>query len=273
MVGNIQEGVDAAVTVLGDAVNFAARLQALAEPDTVLMSEATHRLMQGMVEASFAGEHTIKGKSELQKVFRLDGIRHGVTRFDVAVIRGLSSFVGREHELELLERGLTEARSELRVIDISAEPGMGKSRLLHEFRKRIGKERAFVLSGSCSRDGEQTPFLPFIEMVRGSFRVSTGEAEGDVASRLGAAARGLQPRADDALTRLMQIYCKSIPNLEASPRLTLWNIGLTCHAARWSQNRLQEPQDRRARKGEEDSRSSCRHMEKRAADRFQGSPR
>ena len=184
VVGKVQEGVDAAVTVLGDTVNFAARLQALAEPDTVLMSEATHRLMQGMVEASFAGEHTIKGKSELQKVFRLDGIRHGVTRFDAAVIRGLSSFVGREHELELLERRLTEARSELRVIDISAEPGMGKSRLLHEFRKRIGKERAFVLSGSCSRDGEQTPFLPFIEMVRGSFRVSTGEAEGDVAQKL-----------------------------------------------------------------------------------------
>jgi hypothetical protein len=134
-------------------------------------------------EASFGGEHSIKGKSEPQKVFRLDGIREGVSRFDAAVIRGLSSFVGREHELESLERGLTEARSELRVIDISAEPGMGKSRLLHEFRQRIGKERAFVLSGSCSRDGEQTPFLPFIEMVRGLFRVSTGEPEGGVAQK------------------------------------------------------------------------------------------
>ena len=54
---------------------------------------------------------------------------------------------------------------------------MGKSRLLHEFRQRIGKERAFVLSGNCSPDGQQTPFLPFIEVVRGSFRVSAGEAE------------------------------------------------------------------------------------------------
>jgi class 3 adenylate cyclase len=184
VVGKVQEGADAGVTVLGDTVNFAARLQALAEPDSVLMSEATHRLLHGLVEASFGGEHSIKGKSEPQKVFRLDGIRHGATRFQAAVSRGLSSFVGREHELEVLERGLTEARSELRVIDISAEPGMGKSRLLHEFRQRIGKERAFVLSGSCSRDGEQTPFLPFIEMVRGSFRVSRGEAEGDVAQKL-----------------------------------------------------------------------------------------
>ena len=148
------------------------------------MSEATHRLVQGMVEASFAGEHSIKGKSEAQKVYRLDGIRHGATRFEAAVSRGLSTFVGREHELEVLERGLAEARSQLRVIDIAAEPGMGKSRLLHEFRQRVGKERAFVLSGNCSPDGQQTPFLPFVEVVRGLFRVSAGEAEKDVAQKL-----------------------------------------------------------------------------------------
>jgi class 3 adenylate cyclase len=126
VVGKVQEGADAGVTVLGDTVNFAARLQALAEPDSVLMSEATHRLMEGLVDASFGGEHSIKGKSEPQKVFRLDGIRHGATRFQAALSRGLSSFVGREHELEVLERGLTEARSELRVIDISTEPWHGK---------------------------------------------------------------------------------------------------------------------------------------------------
>jgi hypothetical protein len=97
--------------------------------------------VQGIVEASFAGEHSIKGNSEAQKVYRLDGIRHGATRFEAAVSRGLSIFVRREHELEVLERGLTEVRSELRVIDISAEPGMGKSRLLHEFRLRARRCR------------------------------------------------------------------------------------------------------------------------------------
>ena len=184
VVGKVQGGADAGVTVLGDTVNFAARLQALAEADSTVMSEATHRSVQGMVEASFAGEHSIKGKSEAQKVYRLDGIRHGATRFEAAVSRGLSTFVGREHELEVLQRGLAEARSQLRVIDIAAEPGMGKSRLLHEFRQRVGKERAFVLSGNCSPDGQQTPFLPFVEVVRGLFRVSAGEAEKDVAQKL-----------------------------------------------------------------------------------------
>ena len=168
----------------GDTVNFASRLQALATPNSVCMSEATYRLVQGRVEATFAGEQQIKGKSKPQKVYRLEAIRHGAARFEAAVSRGLSPFVGRERELEVLERELTEARSHFRVVDIVAEPGMGKSRLLHEFRQRIGKDRAFVLSGSCSSETQQTPFFPFIEVVRGSFRISAGEAEEDVAQKL-----------------------------------------------------------------------------------------
>jgi hypothetical protein len=182
VVGRVQEGVGA--TILGDTVNLAARLQTLAEPDSVFLSEATLRSVQGMVETSFAGEHAIKGRSQLQRVYRLDALRRGATRFEAAVSRGLSPFVGREHELEVLERGLNEARSDLCVIDLVAEPGMGKSRLLHEFRQRISKERAFVLSGNCSADGQQTPFLPFIELLRGSFRISVGEAEPSVAQKL-----------------------------------------------------------------------------------------
>jgi hypothetical protein len=165
-------------------VNLASRLQALAEPGAVYLSEATQRLVQGLVETTFAGSHAIKGKAEPQKVYRLDSIRQGATRFGAAVGRGLSPYVGREREMESLERGLAEARGQLRVVDIVAEPGMGKSRLLHEFRQRIGKDQAFVLSGSCSPDGQQTPFLPFIEVVRGSFQVSVGEAETEVARKL-----------------------------------------------------------------------------------------
>ena len=184
VVGAVQPGAEAGVTALGDTVNVAARLQALAEANSATMSEATQRLVQGMVEARFAGEHAIKGKSEPQKIWRLDGIREGATRFGAAVSRGLSAFVGREREMEVLERGLDDARSQLRIVDLAAEPGMGKSRLLYEFRKRIGKERAFFLTGNCSPDGQQTPFLPFIEVVRGSFRVGAGEAEKSIVQKL-----------------------------------------------------------------------------------------
>jgi hypothetical protein len=137
-----------------------------------------------LVETTFAGAHAIKGKAESQKVWRLDSIRQGATRFEAGVGRGLSPYVGREREMEILDRALAEARGELRVIDVVAEPGMGKSRLLHEFRQRVGKEQAFILTGSCSSDGRQTPFLPFIEVVRGSFQVRSGEAESEVARKL-----------------------------------------------------------------------------------------
>jgi predicted ATPase/class 3 adenylate cyclase len=184
VIGKVQGGANTGVTVLGDTVNVAARLQGLAEPDSVLMSEATYRSLQGMVDASFAGEHQIKGKSGSQRVYRLNGIRHGATRFEAAVSRGLSAFVGRERELELLERALGEGHSRMRAVDLAAEPGMGKSRLLHEFRQRIRRESAFVLFGTCSPDTQQTSFLPFIEVVRGSFKVSGGEAEKEVAQKL-----------------------------------------------------------------------------------------
>ena len=182
--GTVGGSADVAATVTGDTVNFASRLQALAAPDSVCMSEATYRLLQGRIEATFAGEQQIKGKSKPQKVYRLDAIRRGAARFDASISRGLSPFVGRERELEVLARGLAQARSKLCVVDIVAEPGMGKSRLLHEFRQGIGKDRAFVLRGSCSSETRQTPFFPFIEVVRGSFRISAGEAESDVAQKL-----------------------------------------------------------------------------------------
>jgi hypothetical protein len=131
-------GESAETTALGDTVNLAARLQTLAEPGTVLLSEPTYRLTLGLVEASFAGEHAIKGKAEPQKAWRLEGIRQDATRFTTALSRGLTAYIGRQRELEALESALAKARTDMRIVDVVAEPGIGKSRLLHEFRKRIG---------------------------------------------------------------------------------------------------------------------------------------
>jgi predicted ATPase len=108
----------------------------------------------------------------------------GAQRFDAALGRGLTSYFGRDRELETLHRRLRELTTGLQVIDMSGEPGIGKSRLLHEFRQRIGKANVTLLSGSCSLEDQQTPFLPFIEIVRGSFRVAAGENQAEIARKL-----------------------------------------------------------------------------------------
>ena len=82
----------------------------------------------------------------------------------------------------------------IQVVDIAGEPGIGKSRLLHEFLQRVGRSVAFILSGSCSPEDQQTPFLPFIEVVRGSFHVAVGEDQAAVTRKLDRRLKGPGPR-------------------------------------------------------------------------------
>ena len=118
----MQDGPDGGVTVMGDTVNVASRLQALAKPGSAVMSEATHRLVEGLVETSFFGEHDVKGKSELQKAYRLDAIREGATRFGAKLHRGLTKFIGRDQELEKLEPDSTRSARASRSSTSSASP-------------------------------------------------------------------------------------------------------------------------------------------------------
>ena len=203
-------GEGSPVTALGDTVNLASRLQTLAEPGTVYLSEATQRLVQGLVETTFVGAHAIKGKAEPQKVYRLEAIRHGAARFDAAVGRGLTAYVGRERELDVLQRALAESGRDLHVIDVVAEPGMGKSRLLYEFRVRC--EQTFLLVGNCSPHGRQTPFLPFIEVVRGSFQIKLGDAEIEIARKLENGLNALGLRSQENLGLLLNLLALKPPD-------------------------------------------------------------
>jgi class 3 adenylate cyclase len=205
VVGEVQEGAGGGVTVMGDAVNVAARLQSLAEPGTIYISDATRQLTQGQIEATLKGEHQLKGKAEPLKVYELTGLRSDRPRFALAVQRGLSTYVGREREVEVLRRNLAASRRELRVVDIVAEPGMGKSRLLHEFRQSFGETKAVVLTGNCTPDARQTPFLPFIEVVRDVFRITSAESEAEVARRIESSLTALGVHSEENLGLLLNL--------------------------------------------------------------------
>jgi class 3 adenylate cyclase len=96
IVGQLLSNGRTGLSVLGDTVNVAARLQSLSKPGAVLLSEAAYRLVDGLVEATFAGEHPLKGRSTPEKVYRLEAIRAKASRFDASLNRGLTAFVGRD---------------------------------------------------------------------------------------------------------------------------------------------------------------------------------
>jgi class 3 adenylate cyclase len=183
VLGAVDSGESTGVTAHGDIVNLAARLQNEAAPGTVVMSEALLRQVEGMVETESTGLFRFKGKSAPQPVYRLVAVRDRATRFDAAIARGLTSYIGRSSELAVLESQL-QRHDFVRVVDVVGDPGIGKSRLLYEFALRHSAEPILVLRGNCSADGQQTPFLPFIEVVRQGFTVSSGESDHAIAGKI-----------------------------------------------------------------------------------------
>ena len=175
---------DGRAGVSGDTINLAARLQSMAAPATVVLAEAAHRLVEGMVQALFAGEQRIKGKSEPQNVYRLDAVKADAVRFDAALSRGLTEYVGRARELEALRGSFADAATGLRVVDLVGEPGMGKSRLLHEFLRGIDRGKVVLLRGNCASDGAQTAFGLFVDVVRSAFRLSAADSKDEIGRKL-----------------------------------------------------------------------------------------
>src|SRR5262245_39377401 len=137
VVGRIGDNLRMDYTAIGDTTNLAARLQQLAEPGSIVMSEATNRLVEGAVESRFVGEWTIRGKAARQPVYRLDGTR-AASRFQLSLQQGLTRLVGRDRELAILEARYRDAQQGGgRVVDVVGEAGIGKSRILYELRGRL----------------------------------------------------------------------------------------------------------------------------------------
>jgi class 3 adenylate cyclase len=192
-------------TVLGDAVNVASRLQALAEPGMILINDAARRLVEGRVDLDFIGERVVKGRQAAERVYRLTGLREGATRFEAALDRGLTVFTGRADELDGLIADFEAATAGARVIDVVGEPGIGKSRLLHEFRLRLQGLRTIALSGICTPEAREKPFHAFIDVGRGAFRITPDDDRAAVEGKLQEGLEALGLATDEAVDLLLNL--------------------------------------------------------------------
>ncbi|HET8566168.1 MAG TPA: adenylate/guanylate cyclase domain-containing protein [Solirubrobacterales bacterium] len=165
-------------TAIGHTVGLAQRMEQLAEPGKAYLTEHTAELARGYLDLNDLGEFEIKGASRPLEVFELAGVGEARGRLDLARERGFSRFVGRERELAKLEGALRRAQEgEATAVGVVAEPGIGKSRLYHEFVARCRSEGTEVFEAQGQAHGKSIPFMPILQMLRAFFGIGDNEPE------------------------------------------------------------------------------------------------
>jgi hypothetical protein len=120
---------------VGHSTNLAARMEQIATPGSILVTDHTKRLVEGYFELKALGAATIKGIETPLAVYEVVGAGPLRTRLQVAVRRGLTRFVGRQAELDQLRRAFEQAKAgHGQIVGVLGEPGVGKSRLFYEFQ-------------------------------------------------------------------------------------------------------------------------------------------
>jgi class 3 adenylate cyclase/tetratricopeptide (TPR) repeat protein len=200
IVGAIGDNLRMDYTAVGDTTNVAARLQQAAAPGQIRLSATTQRLVAGYCTTRPLGALALKGKAAPVPAWEVLAVDDTRTRLEVAAARGLTPFTGRARELRLLEECFARAQAgQGQVVFLVGEAGLGKSRLLLEFRQRLGTAAPW-LNGHAMSFGRAFAFHPVIDLLRRTFRIEEGDAEGTIIEkidqrvlRLGAELRPILP--------------------------------------------------------------------------------
>jgi class 3 adenylate cyclase/tetratricopeptide (TPR) repeat protein len=185
VVGTLGNDLRVEFKAVGDTVNLASRVEELALPGTAYVTDTTFKLTEGLFRFEALGEKEIKGKEEPINVYRLLAPSTRRTRFDVSAERGLTPFVGRERELELLLDGFERSKSGRgQAVSIMSEAGVGKSRLLYEFRKALANEDATFLEGKCLSYRRGISYHPIIDILKSNFDIQEGDGDSEIRKKV-----------------------------------------------------------------------------------------
>jgi class 3 adenylate cyclase len=215
----IGSGASQEQAIVGDTPNLAARLQGVAEPNSVVIAESTRKLVGGLFDFEVLGPQELKGISGPTAAWRALRPASVEGRFEAMHASGLTDLVGREEELDLLLRRWSKAKScEGQVVLLSGEAGIGKSRLTAALLERLATEPHTRLRYFCSPQHTDSAFYPIIsqmERAAGHAHDDTAQAKLDKLDSL--LAESLAPSEDVALFAEML----SLPNDGRYPTLEL----------------------------------------------------
>jgi len=181
----IGEGAAQEQAVVGETPNLAARLQAAAEPGTVVISASTRRVTGGLFEYRDLGPVALKGWSEPTPAWQVVGASGAASRFEAQHTTQLTPLLGRDDEIEMLSRRWHEAtQGEGRVVVLTGEPGIGKSHIALSFQERLQAEPHIRLRYYCSAHHTNSALFPFIGQLERAARFERGDAPAEKLAKL-----------------------------------------------------------------------------------------
>ncbi|HJQ83117.1 MAG TPA: AAA family ATPase, partial [Candidatus Binatia bacterium] len=203
VVGQIGDDLRMDWTARGHTVGLAARMEQLAEPGHIYLTEHTARLVAGFFRLRDLGPLAVKGASAPIRIHELEGVGPLRTRLDASRRRGFSRFVGRTDEMATLEAALAQALDGAgQVASVVGLAGVGKSRLCHEFLERCRARGIPVYEGHCLAHGRTLPYLPVLEMVRHYFGVAEHDRDEEARRKIAGTVLLLDESLRDALPLL-----------------------------------------------------------------------
>src|SRR5271167_2444585 len=217
--GPVSDNLAMDYTVIGDTANVAARLQQAAEPGTILVSQAIYHLVQGYARVEPVGPLILKGKAEPIPAYRLLGVSHRRSGLREAPSSRTAVFVDRESELAILNNFLRQVENgHGQAVGLVGEPGIGKSRVLAEFRRQVTDGRVTWIEGRCLSYGTAIPYLLVLDLLRSNCGILETDTSDIVAERVRAGLRevGMDPDEDG----LVLFHLLGIKEVTASPALS-----------------------------------------------------
>jgi class 3 adenylate cyclase/tetratricopeptide (TPR) repeat protein len=206
VVGAIGDNLRMDYTAVGDTTNLAARLQQMAPPGSIFLGEATERLVRSEVQSEALLDVQVKGKTQPVTVYKVTGLKPRRSPLAGRDERTLSPMLGRERELATLQELVDQTGRRLgQVVGVVGEPGLGKSRLLHEFRQALAGQQITYLEGRCVSYGGNVPYLPVLDIIRANCAIAEHDTPQEVGQKVRAALAEVGMDAESSVPYLLRI--------------------------------------------------------------------